>query len=178
MQVRIDGATASLVGGDWAKINTMVISLVTRCLRTAAPRNADTPRLQAFLQTRGIGSRGSGGWIRTTDLRVMSPTSCHCSTPRWWVHGPCLPAGIPPVPSALRRFTTRFGMGRGGSIALLAHHWFRGLQIIDIRSSASLLEPLIFRQGSPRPCARVASTCHHASSSRRSPSYLLGDLPA
>ena len=25
---------------------------------------------------------GSGGWIRTTDLRVMSPTSCHCSTPR------------------------------------------------------------------------------------------------
>src|SRR5829696_9394378 len=27
-------------------------------------------------------SAGSGGWIRTTDLRVMSPTSCHCSTPR------------------------------------------------------------------------------------------------
>ncbi len=25
---------------------------------------------------------GSGGWIRTNDLRVMSPTSCHCSTPR------------------------------------------------------------------------------------------------
>jgi hypothetical protein len=24
----------------------------------------------------------SGEWIRTTDLRVMSPTSCHCSTPR------------------------------------------------------------------------------------------------
>jgi hypothetical protein len=23
----------------------------------------------------------SGEWIRTTDLRVMSPTSCHCSTP-------------------------------------------------------------------------------------------------
>ncbi len=23
----------------------------------------------------------SGGWIRTPDLRVMSPTSCHCSTP-------------------------------------------------------------------------------------------------
>ena len=28
-------------------------------------------------------SIGSGGWIRTIDLRVMSPTSCHCSTPRW-----------------------------------------------------------------------------------------------
>ena len=25
---------------------------------------------------------GSGGRIRTGDLRVMSPTSCHCSTPR------------------------------------------------------------------------------------------------
>jgi site-specific DNA recombinase len=25
---------------------------------------------------------GSGGWIRTNDLRVMSPTSYHCSTPR------------------------------------------------------------------------------------------------
>src|SRR5260370_13695446 len=24
----------------------------------------------------------SGEWIRTTDLRVMSPTSYHCSTPR------------------------------------------------------------------------------------------------
>ncbi len=23
----------------------------------------------------------SGAWIRTKDLRVMSPTSCHCSTP-------------------------------------------------------------------------------------------------
>ena len=23
----------------------------------------------------------SGAWTRTTDLRVMSPTSCHCSTP-------------------------------------------------------------------------------------------------
>ena len=26
--------------------------------------------------------RGSGGGIRTPDLRVMSPTSCRCSTPR------------------------------------------------------------------------------------------------
>ena len=29
-----------------------------------------------------ITSVGSGGRIRTSDLRVMSPTSCHCSTPR------------------------------------------------------------------------------------------------
>ena len=27
--------------------------------------------------------RGSGGRIRTSDLWVMSPTSCHCSTPRY-----------------------------------------------------------------------------------------------
>ena len=26
-------------------------------------------------------SFGSGGWIRTNDLRVMSPTSCHCLHP-------------------------------------------------------------------------------------------------
>jgi hypothetical protein len=32
-------------------------------------------------------------------------------------------------------------------------------------------------QGSPRPCARVAFTPHEASSPRRSPSILLGDLP-
>ena len=25
---------------------------------------------------------GSGDWIRTSDLRVMSPTSCLCSTPQ------------------------------------------------------------------------------------------------
>ena len=31
----------------------------------------------------GLGCRGSGSWIRTNDLRVMSPTSCHCSIPRW-----------------------------------------------------------------------------------------------
>ena len=36
----------------------------------------------------------------------------------------------------------------------------------------------VFPQGSPRPCARVACTCHHASSSGRLPSHLLGDLPA
>ena len=28
----------------------------------------------------------SGERIRTTDLRVMSPTSCHCSTPQWNEH--------------------------------------------------------------------------------------------
>ena len=30
----------------------------------------------------GWGQIGCGAWIRTKDLRVMSPTSCRCSTPR------------------------------------------------------------------------------------------------
>ena len=53
---------------------------------------------------------GSGGRIRTSDLWVMSPTSCHCSTPRHEGVGggrgrgprrPRLPGGRPP--STLRR---------------------------------------------------------------------------
>ena len=36
----------------------------------------------------------------------------------------------------------------------------------------------VFPQGSPRPCAPVASTPRGASSSGRLPSHLLGDLPA
>ena len=67
---------------------------------------------------------GSGGWIRTIDLRVMSPTSCHCSTPRQEPHR-CIDlvsqGVIPPVPLALRCFTTRFEMGRGGASALKTH---------------------------------------------------------
>ena len=38
---------------------------------------------------------GSGGWIRTIDLRVMSPTSCHCSTPRWLGARTYSPSGQP-----------------------------------------------------------------------------------
>src|SRR5215213_6925108 len=93
---------------------------------------------------------GSGSWIRTSDLRVMSPTSYHCSIPRrlWTsivlnrdaiVHAPrgpprsygqgggasdagtglCSHAVAHAVSSALRRFTSVFGMGTGGSISLL-----------------------------------------------------------
>ena len=124
---------------------------------------------------------GSGGWIRTIDLRVMSPTSCHCSTPRWRAHGPSLPAVLPPVPSALRCFTTRFGMGRGGSIALPARLWLRGQALSDYFCSQLSHPPAhphrVFLQGSPRPCAPLASTRRRASSWGRSPSYLLGDLP-
>ena len=52
------------------------------------------------------GGGGSGGRIRTSDLWVMSPTSCHCSTPRQgrrWVGsgvGGRPDRGGPPGPSA------------------------------------------------------------------------------
>ena len=46
----------------------------------------------------------------------MSPTSCHCSTPRRrGRHRPIVPEAKPPVSSALRRFTTVFGKGTGGT---------------------------------------------------------------
>ena len=76
-------------------------------------------------------SLGSGSWIRTNDLRVMSPTSYHCSIPR--CNGEYTPhvaeessargpgtgllsrAAARRVSSALGRFTTVFGKGTGGS---------------------------------------------------------------
>ena len=36
-----------------------------------------------------------GGWDRTTDLQVMSLTSCHCSTPRYKYLRPCLFTTLP-----------------------------------------------------------------------------------
>src|SRR5262249_29852620 len=76
------------------------------------------------------------------------------------------PAGIPPVPSALPRFTTRFGMGRGGPTALLAHLWLRGqcsARVLGasasfassrVHSNASLREALVHALPSP---ARVTA---------------------
>ena len=95
-------------------------------------------------------------------------------------HGSTLPAVLPPVPSALPRFTTRFGMERGGSTALRARHWLRGQCRVcrNVRKSINHHPPQVFLQGSPRPCAPVASTRRRASSAGRLPSHLLGDLPA
>ena len=45
---------------------------------------------------------GSGGWIRTNDLRVMSPTSCHCSTPRR-DSGAGLAVGLREAPQDMKR---------------------------------------------------------------------------
>ena len=72
----------------------------------------------------------AGGGIRTPDLWVMSPTSCHCSTPRrqrrrrrgsGGAATASPPTGSPPQYSpALRWVTTGFGMGPGGATALSA----------------------------------------------------------
>ena len=40
----------------------------------------------------------------------------------WMAHRPSLPQGNLAVPSALECFTTRFGMGRGGTTPLRARH--------------------------------------------------------
>ncbi len=45
-------------------------------MSTAARRANEKPEPDGLWFT-----LSSGEWIRTTDLRVMSPTSCHCSTP-------------------------------------------------------------------------------------------------
>src|SRR5205085_7085646 len=105
----------------------------------------------------------------------------HSKLTKWigMAHGPTLPAGIPPVPSALRCFTTRFGMVRGGSTALRARHLAQACKALlyPALALALVLAPShLFPQGSPRPCAPVASTRHRASSSGRSPSRLLGGL--
>ena len=84
---------------------------------------------------RGAVGLGSGGRIRTSDLWVMSPTSCHCSTPRhasavrpsssswrWDVPAAASPPTQFPMQysPALSRVTTGFGMGPGGATTLSA----------------------------------------------------------
>ena len=110
----------------------------------------------------------------------------------WWARGPCLPAVRPPVPTALQRFTTRFGMGRGGSTAPDTRLWFKSegsclcpslacrtdCSMMDTRSPPSRPASLVAGQGSPRPCALVTSTPRGASSTSRFPGNLPGDLPA
>jgi hypothetical protein len=80
-------------------------------------------------RSRRVSSVGSGGGIRTPDLRVMSPTSCRCSTPRRT--GNALPTTLaqllatrqggvrprrPPLPRAWARSTgRRWDVSRPGS---------------------------------------------------------------
>src|SRR5215208_769990 len=76
-------------------------------------------------------------------------------------HGSSLPAVLPPVPSALPRFTTRFGMERGGPTALRARHWLRGQCRVSwmaeydrfIHRRSSRREALVHALPSPAPLA-------------------------
>ena len=69
-------------------------------------------------------------------------------------------------------------MGRGGTTALHARPLVQGPErcIDAARARAATQRGCL--QGSPRPCAPVACTCRHATSAGRSPSRLLGGLPA
>jgi hypothetical protein len=120
---------------------------------------------------------GSGGWIRTTDLRVMSPTSCHCSTPRCCGARTYSPSGRPAstIGAAVFHDPVRDGAGwvHGASRTPLVQGGFSALH-----HTIALPARSAFQQGSPRPCARLASTPRGASSWRRLPGRLPGDLPA
>src|SRR6266853_2700315 len=59
-------------------IRTPLGSPPPRPATTDAPEKRKAPNVGAF----GYGRESCGAWIRTKDLRVMSPTSCRCSTPR------------------------------------------------------------------------------------------------
>src|SRR2546430_15505840 len=90
---------------------------------------------------------GCGAWIRTKDLRVMSPTSCRCSTPRFEVY---------------RRLLVALGRrGRGGRRARGGRH--EGQLLAPLCESA---EPCFLLVGRPPPerppgplLARVLGCC-------------------
>jgi hypothetical protein len=59
-------------------------------LITKTPISAVFASPKGGIERDGRLENSSGGWIRTNGLRVMSPTSCHCSTPQWNEHyRPC-----------------------------------------------------------------------------------------
>ena len=95
-------------------------------------------------------------------------------------HGPTLPA-------LRRQYLRRCGVSRPGSgwdgvvPPRSAHALGSGVPADRCAASAAASAwPIpahhVCLQGSPRPCARLASTGHPASSRRRLPSYLLGGL--
>ena len=106
-----------------------------------------------------------------------------------WAHGPTLPA-------VNRQYYRRCGVSRPGSGWIgvgpprLTHATGSGANphhnavarlapfLCPVCHSVSRLLPLhLFLEESPRPCARVTSTPRRASSARRFPGLLPGDLP-
>ena len=89
-----------------------------RARQPARPGRRDRPQPEQH-ETRLAGAgfrsgmRGCGGRIRTADLRVMSPTSYHCSTPR--------PPMVVVVPDSVKlRQARRFMIERTTSSATIA----------------------------------------------------------
>ena len=93
----------------------------------------------------------------------------HPSPFHWWARGPCLPAVQPPVPAALQRFTTRFGMGRGGSTALNTRLWFKSegqmclaLHSLSLRHISLLILVRLFPLAPPPRSWQVKEALVHA----------------
>ena len=85
---------------------------------------------------------------------------------------------------ASRQYLRRCGVSRPGSgwvgVGPPRSAHATGSEALRPVWDALLALPLLcqgFSQGSPRPCAPLACTCHHASSCGRSPRHLRGGLP-
>ena len=65
-------------GVEYAKEGTMQVGLIAHQMIDNDRRRWQKERAEAVTSA----PSGSGSWIRTNDLRVMSPTSYHCSIPR------------------------------------------------------------------------------------------------
>src|SRR5256885_6016788 len=72
-----------------------------------------------------------GAWIRTKDLRVMSPTSCRCSTPRLGLYR-----------RNSRSSGKPHGVGLGDGGAVIRYTLSPGLVYPLMRASSSSAEPL------------------------------------
>ena len=125
-------------------------------------------------------SLGSGSWIRTNDLRVMSPTSYHCSIPRYvhrvyhadeWLskgerpwHRPIVPGGCPPSIVGAGAFHDRVREGNGwGHPAGATEATLALVGMVDVRRS---WRPGVVPEGealSPRPLVPLRSTRCRAS---------------
>ena len=81
----------------------------------------------------------SGGRIRTCDLRVMSPTSCHCSTPhRMLLSGRLLPS------QSARHYSTPYTSRQGAPVSTnnhshICHGFTTGRGAAGVRVGAGVL---------------------------------------
>ena len=116
------------------------------CDRPAGCRCPSSPGRTRWCAPTGRGyCHGSGGGTRTHDLRVMSPASCRCSTPRR------VPADLAGV---LNRECNRFGIGCEGNGMVVKPSVISTAQLNPLRD---LHMPPIKRVVFPRPYPRPKS---------------------